>query len=156
MRHSEQSTFAHNVWSKLIARFFSSFARQESFDRGSVLTKNSLDGHLFPNWLLNIHLNTRQRKKSKDAMQRSFRVLTLSITGWDRKNWEPKSRKLPASENFCNTKERIIVISELYEKRTFSEKGNVRDQMIEGKGAFEKKCSFYRMTCNEEMCIGTD
>ena len=43
-------------------------------------------------------------------MQRKFSVLSLSPTGWERKEREPKSRDLPTSEFFLqqNTKDQCI------------------------------------------------
>ena len=41
-------------------------------------------------------------------MQRKFGVLTLLLTGWEKKKKEPKSRKLPTKEKPLTTKKDMI------------------------------------------------
>ena len=50
-------------------------------------------------------------------MQRKFGVLTLLLTGWEKKKKEPKSRKLPTKEKRLTTKKDMINATvDLWEK----------------------------------------
>ena len=60
--------------------------------------------------------------ESKDAIQIELRDLTLSFTGWEKKNKEPKSKKLHTDDFFTTEKKKIIKVEDLYENNIFKGK----------------------------------
>ena len=77
-------------------------------------------------------------------MQRVLNVLTLSPTGWERKTREPKSRKLPIREKFCNRKYLIIAIVEMYEFIFFRGNDTLKSNDSDGDCFLEKTLSIQK------------
>ena len=156
MRNSEQSIFAHNVWSILIERFYLYFLQDKRSRKEElilVLSRKSPTWHLLPIQVLNIHPFSQQHKDSKGALQIKVRILTSNSYGLGKEKQGGKEQKLFLVEKFYNRKGENIAIPEFWEIKIFQRGGKNIVRWYQWKLLWRKE-SEYRINCIEELGKG--